>query len=123
MTDGEQVISDEQTPVFMISVVAGMLKVHPQTLRLYEREGFILPTRVGGQRLYSQADVRRLSFILQLTREFGVNRAGVEIILRMRQRLHGLQEEVELMITLLEDEKQQQFIQKIRQIFLDEEDK
>lgn len=123
MTDEERAINDEHKPVYMISVVAEMLSVHPQTLRLYEREGFIFPSRTGGQRLYSQADVKRLGFILSLTRELGVNRAGVEIILRMRQRLHGLQEEVEKMITFLEDDKQQQFTEKIRLIFLDEEER
>ena len=113
---------DKDRPLYMIGVVARMLHVHPQTLRIYEKEGFLMPSRLGGQRLYSEADVERLGLILELTRDLGVNRAGVEIILRMRQRLEGLQSEVEGMMQLLEDDLRLQFREKIRKIFFEKED-
>ncbi|MDA8155400.1 MAG: MerR family transcriptional regulator [Actinomycetota bacterium] len=84
----------KEEPLYMISVVARMLHVHPQTLRLYEREGFVTPKRDKKQRLYSERDVERLGFIIQLTREMGVNKAGVEIILRMRNRLDAVHRQI-----------------------------
>ena len=82
--------------LFMISVVAEMLGVHQQTLRLYEREGFIKPKRSGGNtRLYSEEDVEKLEMILRLTRELGVNLAGVEVILSMREKMERLRREAE----------------------------
>jgi MerR family transcriptional regulator/heat shock protein HspR len=112
----------EDRPVYLISIVSEMLGVHPQTLRAYEREGFIAPRRgvretPGGQRLYSASDVERLEFILRLTRELGVNRAGVEVILRLRQRLDLLQSEVESLMEQLESEEREEFRRKIRRIF------
>ena len=81
-------------PVYMISVVAQMLDVHPQTLRLYEREGLIRPSRTeGNTRLYSQDDVGRVERVLSLTRDLGVNLAGVDIILRMQQKLEAMEAE------------------------------
>jgi MerR family transcriptional regulator, heat shock protein HspR len=81
-------------PVYMISVVAQMLDVHPQTLRLYEREGLVRPSRTeGNTRLYSQEDVERVEKVLNLTRDLGVNLAGVDIILRLREKLEGLETE------------------------------
>jgi len=89
-------------PLYLISTVAKMLNIHPQTLRLYEREGLIKPSRTeGNTRLYSQEDVERLHTILTLTRDLGVNLAGVEIILRMREQIEELQSEVEKLATLL----------------------
>lgn len=89
-------MTDKDKAVYMISVVARMLGVHPQTLRLYEREGFIRPSRtVGGVRLYSQGDVERIRLVMTLTRELGVNLAGVEVILSMREKMDKLQEEME----------------------------
>ena len=89
-------MTDKDKAVYMISVVARMLGVHPQTLRLYEREGFIRPSRtVGGVRLYSQDDVERIRLVMTLTRELGVNLAGVEVILSMREKMDKLQEEME----------------------------
>ncbi len=82
--------------LFLISRIAKMLDIHPQTLRLYERAGFIKPTRSkGNTRLYSWEDVEQIRVILHLTRDLGVNLAGVEIILRMRRELDQLQREVE----------------------------
>jgi MerR family transcriptional regulator, heat shock protein HspR len=84
--------------VYLISVVAEMLDVHPQTLRMYEREGFVNPQRTaGGVRLYSEDDVDRVKLILNLTRELGVNLAGVEVILSMREKLEKIQEEMDHM--------------------------
>ena len=91
--------------LFMISVVSEMLGIHPQTLRIYEREGFIKPKRSGGNtRLYSEEDVERLEMILRLTRELGVNLAGVEVILSMREKMEQLQREMEDTIQLLRGE-------------------
>ncbi len=82
--------------LFMISVVSEMLGLHPQTLRLYEREGFIKPKRSGGNtRLYSEEDVEKLEMITRLTRELGVNLAGVEVILSMREKMEQMQHEME----------------------------
>ena len=79
----------------MISAVAQRYDIHPQTLRLYEREGLLKPSRTNGNtRLYSDADLERLETILTLTRELGVNLAGVEIILNMRRKMDRMQEEV-----------------------------
>jgi MerR family transcriptional regulator/heat shock protein HspR len=91
--------------LFMISVVSEMLGIHPQTLRIYEREGFIKPKRSGGNtRLYSEEDVEKLEMILRLTRELGVNLAGVEVILSMREKMEQLQREMEETIHLLRGE-------------------
>src|SRR6187402_1476859 len=80
---------------FMISVVAQRYNIHPQTLRLYEREGLLKPSRTeGNTRLYSEEDLERLETILALTRELGVNLAGVEIILNMRLKMEQMQGEV-----------------------------
>ena len=80
---------------YMISAVASKYNVHPQTLRLYEREGLLAPSRTDGNtRLYSDDDLQRLETILTLTRDLGVNLAGVEIILNMRQKMESMQSEV-----------------------------
>ena len=85
--------SDEAS--YMISVVAKQYDIHPQTLRLYEREGLLQPSRTeGNTRLYSHEDLERLETILSLTRELGVNLAGVEIILNMREKIERMQAEV-----------------------------
>ncbi len=91
--------------LFMISVVSEMLGIHPQTLRLYEREGFIKPRRsVGNTRLYSEADVEKLEMILRLTRDLGVNLAGVEVILSMREKMELMHREMEETIQQLREE-------------------
>ena len=90
---------DRGKPLFMISVVADMLDIHPQTLRLYEREGLVVPQRTGGNtRLYSQEDIDKLRRVLRLTRELGVNLAGVEVILSMRERMEQMQEAMEQLV-------------------------
>jgi MerR family transcriptional regulator/heat shock protein HspR len=108
---------DKKQPVFMISVVSRMLNVHPQTLRLYEREGLIAPYRTKRTRLYSQEDVEKLAMILRLTRELGVNRSGVEIILRLRHRIEAFQKEMEEMMHFLEEDIRKDFIKRFRRIF------
>jgi MerR family transcriptional regulator/heat shock protein HspR len=86
---------DRGKAYFMISAVAQKYDIHPQTLRLYEREGLLAPSRTeGNTRLYSEADLERLETILALTRDLGVNLAGVEIILNMRQKIEEMQSEV-----------------------------
>jgi MerR family transcriptional regulator/heat shock protein HspR len=80
---------------YMISAVAQKYDIHPQTLRLYEREGLLKPSRTeGNTRLYSDEDLQRLETILSLTRDLGVNLAGVEIVLNMRQKMEDMQHEV-----------------------------
>jgi MerR family transcriptional regulator/heat shock protein HspR len=80
---------------YMISAVSQKYNIHPQTLRLYEREGLLSPSRTeGNTRLYSDDDLARLETILALTRDLGVNLAGVEIILHMRRKIEGMQHEV-----------------------------
>jgi len=111
---------DRKQPVFMISVVSRMLGVHPQTLRLYEREGLVLPQRTKRTRLYSQEDVERLAMILRLTREMGVNRAGVEVILRLRHRLEVLQREMDEMMQFLEEDLRSDFTKRMRKLFFEE---
>jgi MerR family transcriptional regulator/heat shock protein HspR len=90
---------------YMISVVAETYDIHPQTLRLYEREGLLKPSRSDGNtRLYTQEDLERLEVILNLTRDLGVNLAGVEVILNMRQRLEEMQREMQGFIEYVEKE-------------------
>jgi MerR family transcriptional regulator/heat shock protein HspR len=113
-------IKDKKQPLYMISVVAEMLNVHPQTLRLYEREGLITPKRTKRLRLYSEEDVERLDMILRLTRELGVNKAGVEVILRMRQRIEAIQREMEEMMNLLEDDIRRDFAERLRKVLMEE---
>lgn len=81
---------------YTISAVAEIYDIHPQTLRLYEREGLLKPSRsIGNTRLYTDTDLQRLEVILSLTRELGVNLAGVEIILNMREKMDAMQREFE----------------------------
>lgn len=83
-------------PVYLISVVAKILEIHPQTLRQYEKEGLIQPGRTDGKmRLYSQRDIDKIKTILRLTRDLGVNLAGVDIILRLKERLDEMDEFLE----------------------------
>ncbi len=113
-------MKDKTRPLFMIGVVCEMFHIHPQTLRLYEREGFLNPKRVGGARLYSQEDLRRIKTILSLTKELGVNRAGVDIILRMKQRMEALYTEMEEMLDYLERDTRKRFERRIRDAFEEE---
>jgi len=83
-------------PVYLISVVAKALDIHPQTLRQYEREGLVCPSRTGGKmRLYSQKDIDRINMILRLTRDLRVNLAGVDIILQFKDKIDAFETEIE----------------------------
>lgn len=83
-------------PIFLISAVAEILNIHPQTLRQYEREGFIKPSRTNGKiRLYSQKDINHIKYVLTLTRDLGVNLAGVDIILQKDSIIQSLENEIE----------------------------
>ena len=85
-------------PVYLISVVATMLDIHPQTLRQYEREGLVEPSRTQGRmRLYSQRDIERMKLILRLTRQLGVNLAGVDIVLQLKEQIDAMQSEIDLL--------------------------
>ena len=89
----------------MISAVAEQYQIHPQTLRLYEREGLLKPSRSeGNTRLYTEQDLERLEVILKLTRDLGVNLAGVEIILNMRERMGEMQHQIEEFVSSLNTE-------------------
>ena len=89
-------MTDRTKPLYMIGVVAEMLGVHPQTLRFYEKKGLLRPSRTEGRtRMYSAEDVEELGRLLRLTRDLGVNLAGVEIIIRMRRRMVDLQKQIE----------------------------
>jgi MerR family transcriptional regulator/heat shock protein HspR len=90
---------------YMISAVAEQYNLHPQTLRMYEREGLLKPSRSDGNtRLYTDEDIERLEVILQLTRELGVNLAGVEIILNMREKMEEMQRQIEQFVASLNSE-------------------
>lgn len=90
---------------YMISAVALKYNIHPQTLRLYEREGLLKPSRTDGNtRLYSDEDLQELETILALTRDLGVNLAGVEIILNMRRKIDRMQREVNEFMTYVKGE-------------------
>lgn len=89
----------------MISAVAEQYEIHPQTLRLYEREGLLKPSRSDGNtRLYTKEDLQRLEVILKLTRDLGVNLAGIEIILNMRERMEEMQRQIEAFVAGLNHE-------------------
>jgi MerR family transcriptional regulator, heat shock protein HspR len=88
---------------YTISAVAAQYEIHPQTLRLYEREGLLKPSRSeGNTRLYTDTDLERLEVILSLTRDLGVNLAGVEIILNMREKMDAMQQEFERFFSYLQ---------------------
>lgn len=84
-------------PCYAIGVVAAMVELHPQTLRRYEELGLLAPARKAGRRLYSPRDVELLRSISRLSTELGLNMAGIEVILRLNQRIHEMQGEVEVL--------------------------
>jgi MerR family transcriptional regulator/heat shock protein HspR len=97
-------MTDRTKPLYMIGVVAQMLDVHPQTLRFYEKKGLLRPSRTEGRtRMYSAEDVEELARLLRLTRDLGVNLAGVEIIIRMRRRMVEMQKQIEDLVAYLRD--------------------
>ncbi len=95
----------ERSGVFRIGAIAERFGIHPQTLRMYEREGLLRPARTGGNtRLYDTDTIERLEIILTLTRHLGVNLAGVEVILHMKQRMETMHGEVQKMLGVLREE-------------------
>ena len=99
---------ESRKAAFMISAVAEQYQLHPQTLRLYEREGLLKPSRSDGNtRLYTAEDLERLDVILKLTRDLGVNLAGVEIILNMREKMSEMQRQIEAFVSSLNAEMSQ----------------
>jgi MerR family transcriptional regulator/heat shock protein HspR len=98
-------VTDRGKPVYTIGVVADLLKVHPQTLRFYEKKGLIQPSRTQGHtRMYSAQDVDEIARLLRLTRDLGVNLAGAEIIIRMRRRMLDMQKQIENLLEYLRDD-------------------
>jgi MerR family transcriptional regulator, heat shock protein HspR len=90
---------------YMISAVAEMYGIHPQTLRLYEREGLLKPSRTDGNtRLYTEEDLQRLEFILNLARDLGVNIAGIAIILQMRERMEEMNRQMQDFVRFVQQE-------------------
>ena len=90
---------------YMISAVAEMYEIHPQTLRLYEREGLLKPSRTeGNTRLYTDEDLQRLEFILSLARDLGVNISGMAIILQMRERMEEMQYQIQDFVKAIQAE-------------------
>jgi MerR family transcriptional regulator/heat shock protein HspR len=90
---------------YMISAVAEMYEIHPQTLRLYEREGLLKPSRTeGNTRLYTDEDLERLEFILNLSRDLGVNIAGIGIILQMRERMEEMNRQMQSFVEYVRTE-------------------
>jgi MerR family transcriptional regulator, heat shock protein HspR len=90
---------------YMISAVAEMYEIHPQTLRLYEREGLLKPSRTeGNTRLYTDEDLQRLEFILSLARDLGVNISGMAIILQMRERMEEMQRQIQEFVQYIQQE-------------------
>ncbi len=93
---------------YMISAIAGLYNLHPQTLRLYERVGLLKPSRSqGNTRLYTDEDLERLEVILTLTRDMGVNLAGIEIILNMREKMTEMQQQMQEFIGFVQNELSQ----------------
>ena len=109
----------KQTRVgYMISSVAEMYDLHPQTLRMYERNGLITPSRSeGNTRLYTEEDIERLEVVIHLTRDLGVNLAGVEVVLNMREKMTNLQGQVEEFVEFMNAEMERMRDTTMRQRF------
>lgn len=107
----------KKTKGYTISVVADTYGIHAQTLRLYEREGLLTPSRSeGNTRFYTDADLQRLELILNLTRDMGVNLAGVEIILNMREKMDEMQREFQRFLEMLRQHVSSEVLQNDEQI-------
>jgi MerR family transcriptional regulator/heat shock protein HspR len=101
---------------YMISAVAEMYEIHPQTLRLYEREGLLKPSRTeGNTRLYTEEDIQRLEFILTLARDLGVNISGIGIILQMREKMELMEKQMQEFIRYMQTEMLSRFQQAAQQ--------
>jgi MerR family transcriptional regulator/heat shock protein HspR len=110
---------DFEDPVYQISIVAELLGIHPQTLRHYEREGLVIPSRTSGKiRVYSQKDIDDLKLILRLTRELGVNLAGVDVVLQLKHQVRELQKEMQLLRKDLNSLEAESIVPKNRQVIV-----
>ena len=94
---------EREEPLFFIGVAAKITKCHPHTLRLYEQMGLVKPLRKGGKRVYSLQDIARIKVIRTLTQDFGVNLAGVEIILNLMNKLREMEQELEKLTETIEE--------------------
>ncbi len=109
-------VNNKKTKKYTISVVAEQYGIHPQTLRLYEREGLIKPSRSAkGTRYYTEEDIEQLELVLNLTRDLGVNLAGVEIILNMREKMKEMQHEFERFLQYIHDHIGEEFLSNTQQ--------
>ncbi len=116
----------ERKRYYTIGVVAKMYNIHPQTLRLYEKEGLLKPSRTEGKtRHYADEDLQTLEFILTLTRDLGVNLAGVDVILRMKRQMEEMEKQIEKLIDFIQKEmsKVYQEDEKVSSIVLSERKK
>jgi MerR family transcriptional regulator/heat shock protein HspR len=104
--DDDQAMTKRKSKgAYMISAVAEMYGIHPQTLRLYEREGLLKPSRTeGNTRLYTDEDLQRLEFILTLARDLAVNISGIAIILQMRERMEEMQRQIQDFVKFMQAE-------------------
>ncbi|RMA96083.1 heat shock protein transcriptional repressor HspR [Hydrogenothermus marinus] len=106
----------KKEPLYMIGAVSRMFNIHPQTLRLYEREGLLTPSRTEGKtRLYSQEDIEKLEFILFLTRELGINLAGVDAILRMREQMQQMQQQIEYLLNYIQEDIKRRYAEDLQE--------
>lgn len=102
---GQDKNKEKQEPIFFIGMAARITKCHPHTLRLYEQMGFVKPFRRGGKRVYSLKDIARIKVIRTLTQEFGVNLAGVEIILNLMDKIREMEKELEKQPSIILEEE------------------
>lgn len=108
---------DFEDPVYQISVVAELLGIHPQTLRHYEREGLVIPSRTSGKvRVYSQRDIDDLKLIMRLTRELGVNLAGVDVVMQLKTQVRELQKELDALRRNISTLEAESIVPKNRQV-------
>lgn len=110
--------SSKDRPLYIISVAAELVNMHPQTLRLYERRGLVCPKRHGKNRLYSQHDIERLMYIQSLTQELGINLAGVERIIRLQNELDQLKARKEEELRLITERIDQ--LEQMKRVRVDE---
>ncbi len=104
---------------YTISVVAEMYNIHPQTLRLYEKEGLIKPYRSKGRtRYYTEEDLKKLEFVLTLSRELGVNLAGIEIILRMKEQMEEMERQIQKLLEVVQRTMQEEEREEVKAIVL-----
>jgi len=97
-------MDSKDRPVYIISVAADLVNMHPQTLRLYERRGLVIPRRQGKNRLYSQGDIERLRDIQKLTQQLGINLAGVELITQLQNELERMRQDLAANVRQLQRE-------------------